>query len=60
MRLRILAVSACYPPAIIGGMEIRLSVILRGLEERGHQCMVLTSKFNGPRSRIPSRDEVSE
>lgn len=46
-RLRILAVTDLYPPASVGGMELRLSVILRALEERGHSFAVLTSRTNG-------------
>ncbi|MBN1875880.1 MAG: glycosyltransferase family 4 protein [Anaerolineae bacterium] len=46
--MRILTLSNLYPPTHLGGMELRLQETIQGLQERGHQCQVLTSDFVPP------------
>lgn len=43
--LCILFLSNLYPPHDLGGMEIRCHETVLRLQERGHQCHVLTSRF---------------
>jgi glycosyltransferase involved in cell wall biosynthesis len=40
--MRLLVVSALYPPEVIGGAEITLGAICDGLAARGHEIVVLT------------------
>jgi glycosyltransferase involved in cell wall biosynthesis len=40
--MRLLVVSALYPPQVIGGAEITLAAICEGLAGRGHEITVLT------------------
>ena len=42
--LKILTLSAYYPPYTYGGYEIRVSDIMDGLSRRGHEICVLTTK----------------
>ncbi len=42
--MRILTISAFYPPYTYGGYEIRVSDIMNGLSARGHEICVLTTK----------------
>jgi len=42
--MRILTLSAYYPPYTYGGYEIRVSDIMDGLSRRGHEICVLTTK----------------
>ncbi len=42
--MRLLAISAYYPPYSYGGYEIRVSNIMDALAARGHEIHVLTSK----------------
>ncbi len=42
--MRILAISAYYPPYSYGGYEIRVSNIMDALSARGHEICVLTTK----------------
>lgn len=43
--MRILFISAFYPPYVIGGWEQLVEDINRRLQERGHQTLVLTSDY---------------
>jgi glycosyltransferase involved in cell wall biosynthesis len=40
--MRVLVVSALYPPQVIGGAEITLAALCEGLAGRGHEITVLT------------------
>jgi|GEM_PF-550686 len=42
--MRILTISAFYPPYTYGGYEIRVGDIMNGLSARGHEICVLTTK----------------
>ena len=42
--MRILTISAFYPPYTYGGYEIRIGDIMNGLSARGHEICVLTTK----------------
>jgi len=42
--MRILAISAYYPPYCYGGFEIRVSNILDALAAHGHELCVLTTQ----------------
>ena len=42
--MRILTISAFYPPNTYGGYEIRVGDIMNGLSARGHEICVLTTK----------------
>jgi hypothetical protein len=42
--MRILTISAFYPPYTYGGYEIRIGDIMDGLSARGHKIHVLTTK----------------
>lgn len=44
--MKILAISASYPPYHNGGYEIRIKNILDGLNKRGHRILVLTTTIN--------------
>lgn len=43
--MRILFISNLYPPAHLGGKEIRCREVVEGLGSRGHSVLVLTSDF---------------
>ena len=43
--MRILVVSNLYPPHALGGYEERCKVAVEGLGGRGHQVLVLTSRY---------------
>lgn len=43
-KMKILVISARYPPCHLGGYEIRCKEIIDGLSRRGHQVLVLTSR----------------
>ncbi len=43
--MRILVLSAWYPPHHLGGYELAAESAVRGLRERGHELRVLTSRF---------------
>lgn len=53
--MRILFISNFYPPYDLGGMEQLCQEVLLGLQTRGHQCHVLTSRHgsNGRSSVEP-------
>lgn len=42
--MKILAITALYPPGHAGGYEIRTKDIIDGLSGRGHEAMVITSR----------------
>src|SRR5262249_10286774 len=42
--MRILVISNFYPPHHIGGYELGCADVVRGLERRGHEVCVLTSR----------------
>lgn len=43
--MRILFISNLYPPYDLGGMEQLCQEVVPGLQQRGHTCHVLTSRF---------------
>jgi glycosyltransferase involved in cell wall biosynthesis len=53
--LRILVLSAWYPPHHLGGYEIACQAAVRGLSARGHELEILASRF-----RLPDREGPDE
>jgi glycogen(starch) synthase len=49
--VRILLLSNLYPPNVQGGAEILAANIAAGLEQRGHEVLVLTSSYGGASNR---------
>jgi glycogen synthase len=49
--MRILVITALYPPDHLGGYEIRCREIVEHLKARGHQVLVLTSRSHGNGTR---------
>jgi glycogen(starch) synthase len=56
--MRLLFVSNFYPPAHLGGKEIRCQEVVQGLQSRGHICLVLTSDFAPPGVPLPDQPGV--
>jgi glycosyltransferase involved in cell wall biosynthesis len=56
--MRILFLSNFYPPAHLGGKEIRCQEVVQGLGMRGHACLVLTSDFAPKGVTLPDQAEV--
>jgi glycosyltransferase involved in cell wall biosynthesis len=56
--MRLLFVSNLYPPANLGGMELRCQEVVQGLEALGHACTVLTSDFAPEGVVIPAQPNV--
>jgi glycogen synthase len=44
--MRILALPTFYPPAVSGGYEQWCQEVTEGLRQRGHEVMILTSRYN--------------
>ena len=44
-RAKILMVSQLYPPFVVGGYELRCSLVAKALQERGYKICVVTSSF---------------
>lgn len=57
--MRILVISALYPPAVIGGAERRCKELVDGLKNKGHLVYVLTSDYDSHKS-APDRQEYRE
>ncbi len=51
--MRILTLSAYYPPYTYGGYEIRVGDIMDGLSQRGHEIRILTTKPDFALRAIP-------
>lgn len=51
--MRILTISAFYPPYTYGGYEIRIGDIMDGLSARGHKIHVLTTKPDPALKAVP-------
>jgi glycogen(starch) synthase len=52
--VRVLAISARYPPDHLGGYDLRCSEILQALKSRGHEVLVLTGRSNGALAIVES------
>ena len=50
-KLRILVISAQFPPDHSGGYELRIKDIMDGLAARGHEICVLTTKYRKKRRK---------
>lgn len=55
--MRILFISNFYPPHDLGGWEQNCQEILLHLQERGHQCRVLTSRHNSAIKDVKQSEE---
>ncbi len=55
--MRLLFLSNFFPPAHLGGMELRCHELVEHLRERGHTVQVLTSRF-GVQADIPPENHV--
>lgn len=53
--MRVLVVSSMYPPHHLGGLEVACQAAVRGLQERGHETLVLASRL-----RLPGREGPDE
>lgn len=56
--MRLLFLSNFYPPAHLGGMELRCQEVVEGLQARGHTYVVLTSDFVPPGVALPDQPEI--
>jgi glycosyltransferase involved in cell wall biosynthesis len=56
--MRLLFLTNFYPPAHLGGKEIRCQEVVQGLQSRGHACLVLTSSFVPPGVTLPDQPGV--
>jgi len=56
--MRLLFISNLYPPAHLGGKELRCQEVVRGLRSRGHTCLVLTSDFAPSGVTLPDQPGV--
>ncbi|MEI7809607.1 MAG: glycosyltransferase, partial [Verrucomicrobiota bacterium] len=56
--MKILVVSAYYPPHHIGGYELGCRDVVNQLRKRGHQVRVLTSDFQTANNSQPEEPEV--
>ena len=56
--MKILVVSAYYPPHHIGGYELGCRDVVNQLRQRGHQVRVLTSDFQAANNSQPEEPEV--
>ena len=57
--MKILIVSNLYPPYYLGGYEVHCAHIAAGLQDSGHEVMVLTSDYGlGAGARSKPRDEL--
>lgn len=56
--MRILFISAFYPPHVIGGWEQLVEDLNQGLRDRGHETLVLTSTHGLAVVDAPAREEA--
>lgn len=56
--MRVLFISNFYPPAHLGGKEIRCQQVVQGLRSKGHTCLVLTSSFVPHGATLPDQPDV--
>ena len=56
--MRLLFLTNFYPPAHLGGKEIRCREVVEGLRSRGHTALVLTSNFVPPGRTVPDQPGV--
>lgn len=56
--MRLLFISNFYPPAHLGGKELRCQQVAQGLQSRGHTCLVLTGDFAPPGVTLPDQPGV--
>lgn len=55
--MKILALTAFYPPHHSGGYELRCSEVLEGLKEKGHSIVVLTTRYPHPKCTLHPFEE---
>jgi glycosyltransferase involved in cell wall biosynthesis len=53
--MRILFLSAFYPPRYCGGYELGCRQVVEGLKARGHSALVLTGDYGGPHPEDQAR-----
>ena len=52
MKMKILVISAYYPPYHLGGYELRSRDIVENLERKGHEFQILVSQYGINRPRV--------